>query len=274
MFIYLRLLFGCLSRFVFVGFTKCFFYFGRLLKTMSLWKNNHLLPLPYSVQYNSDPRCRHHTYRRAQSNSFVTNDHCNKHQIRGTQTLSHPYIVAQRERIKKSNSHKQCKDDNSGRNQGIKCSKSMPNSNRKRKFIDTFGSDEEGQYEYNQSLLVIPPSKKKVVTERDVMKTVRDLNKAKRPKAWRQLIQTYCSNNRHCDVQHFTKMDTIHYKINEQKKKRAIRLHPSYAGFTNKFHCLDAERAKQYANRTYVNKNVSKFHSNKETKNNNLMDCD
>lgn len=253
------------------------------LPTMALWNCNQALPYP--IQRNQI---------RLPTNSFTSN-RSQSRQWSQSQSQSHPYITAQKERQRPSKSLKQCNADNNGRYQAIGSSKSTPNpykrslkTNRKRKFIETFECDEEGQYEYNQSMQIIAPSRKKHISEQDVMKTVRDLmrNKPKAPKAWQQLIQTYCKNNRHCDVQQFTKIDNINnsnanksgrnddFKMLEKKKKRAVRLDPyglDRQMYSSQSITMGSEAAKQAANRRYVNKNKQTI---KNTKKNDSMDCD
>ena len=76
---------------------------------------------------------------------------------------SHPYIIAQQNKKRSAN------------NQAIGSSSSSSSSfttKRKRKFSDTFEDDEDGQYEYTQSLIINPPSKKHI-TEQTVMKSIR-----------------------------------------------------------------------------------------------------
>eukprot|EP01083_Nonionella_stella_P258208 882867_1 len=142
---------------------------------------------PYSVQFNSDPRSRHgnHTPFR-----FISNNNMKM----STNNRSHPYITAQRNKqisINNTTIH------NGGRYQAIPI-KSNSNSisplnnklnnklnfnnfnrsNRKRKYIDTFEDDSQGQYEYNQSL-IITPSKKQHITEQTVMKSISMIQRIK-----------------------------------------------------------------------------------------------
>merc|ERR1712003_376384 len=101
---------------------------------------------------------------------------------------------------------------------------------------------------------IVGLSKKKLISDQEVMKTVCDLNanKAKPSKAWQQTIQTYCKNNRHCDVRQFTKVNAINKDNgkNKRKKKRAIRLHPYGSAMSDHTSlCMGAEAVKEAANR-------------------------
>ena len=111
-------------------------------------------------------------------------------------------------------------------------------------------------------------------------------------KSWRELIQNYYKNNKHSDVKVFTKMDDMlkegEEEINEDfemgeneekrvKRKRPIRLHPSYTGFTkNGF--MNSEELKQIANQCYVStvKTVGGDNNgnNGNKGNKDCMDCD
>merc|ERR1712154_330073 len=149
--------------------------------------------------------------------------------------------------------------NNDGRYQGI-CSKATP------KYTKTFESDEEGRSEYTQSLNIgIAPQKKQRITEREVMKSVTLIQKSsklKPSKSFKESIQTYFRNDKHCDITQFTKMEEDQHDdfvMKERKKKRRpIRLHSSYAGLKNinNLNC-NPQEFKEIANQCYVQRVIN-----------------
>mmetsp|Transcript_58852 Transcript_58852/g.93588 ORF Transcript_58852/g.93588 Transcript_58852/m.93588 type:complete len:286 (+) Transcript_58852:26-883(+) len=246
--------------------------------------------------------------------AYATRGHAGKQ----TASASHPYIVAQQEKKKlpaqKATNNQAISSASSAHCHAAptslhRCrSQSQTRSNRKRKYIDTFEDDEHGQQLYTQSLIIAPPSKQHI-SEQTVMKSISMLQRMslnqysgalvpyKKPmasKSWQELIQTYYKNNKHCNVKEFTEIGKEHTEENqdetdcemrekkESRKKRPIRLHSSYSGFSkNAF--INSEELKKIANQCYVsnvanaNRNgckSTKLSENERETDNESMDCD
>ena len=86
---------------------------------------------------------------------------------------THPYIEAQKNK-KRSNQgiSSSCYNHHHNHYRNHNNFENGSRRNRKRKFIDTFEDDEQGRYEYNQSLIITPPSKKHISQEK-VMNSIR-----------------------------------------------------------------------------------------------------
>eukprot|EP01083_Nonionella_stella_P023597 65295_1 len=243
----------------------------------------------YSLQFNSDPRSLDYI-----RNKFMSNDANNG--------ATHPYIVAQRKKQSNHNSARyQCIPSKSTSSS----SRSIPNASRtrKRKFIETFEDDEQGQYEYHQSMIVTP-SKKQHITSQTVMKSISMVQRTASNKnngkegsiqltkpsnqSWQQLIQTYYKNGKHCDVLHFTQMEhtkdaqphmnnDMDCEMKDKKpKRRPIRLNPSCTKpFTNDGF-INSEELKRIANQCYVSTVTANHHKNgvKDHEDKADMDCD
>jgi hypothetical protein len=222
----------------------------------------------------------------------------------------HPYIVAQQRKKlqhaqKPSGNNQAVSSTASSSHTQLRCgSQSIPRArcNRKRKYIDTFEDDEDGQRLYSQSLIVAPPSKQHI-SEQTVMKSISMLQRMslnqysgalvpyKKPmasKSWQELIQTYYKNNKHCNVKQFTEMhqdedidgdqetdaqpepedvDATDCEMAEHaklktKSRRPIRLHSSYSGFAANGF-IKPEKLKKIANQCYVS-SVGKANSSKQ----------
>ena len=107
-------------------------------------------------------------------------------------------------------------------------------------------------------------------------------------KAWLELIKNWYKNGKVCDVKHFTKYDCNidddddeeeDFEMNDnklsylnKKKKRPIRLHPSYTGFT-KNNFITNEDLKDIANKCYVS-TAKSITNNDNNNNDSSMDCD
>lgn len=98
-------------------------------------------------------------------------------------------------------------------------------------------------------------------------------------KSWQELIKNYYKNNKLCDVKQFTKIEQEQEEdeddfimIENKKRKRAIRLHPSYTGFTKDDFMNNSEELKKIANQCYVSS--VKTTNNNNDNNLNCMDCD
>ena len=98
--------------------------------------------------------------------------------------LSHPYIQAQKKKKCLNN------NNNNSNTQGISSSFSPNNhnsslnvkntnfnrqsrQNRKRKFVELFEDDEQGQHEYHETCKIINPPSKQHISEQAVMKSIR-----------------------------------------------------------------------------------------------------
>ena len=111
-------------------------------------------------------------------------------------------------------------------------------------------------------------------------------------KSWRDLVQRYFENGKRCDVQKFTEFDgdggavcddgegvdlemadSPKNKGRKKRKRKSVRLHPSYAGFTGDG-LVGKKELKQIANRCYAAKVGRKETESVSRDRSDAMDCD
>lgn len=111
-------------------------------------------------------------------------------------------------------------------------------------------------------------------------------------KSWRDLVQRYFVNGKRCDVREFTEMDGTGKVVNNEhegdsemimkdqkkRKRKSVRLHTSYAGFTGDG-LVGKDELKKIANQCYAASVIRKERTSleKESNDHNVkeeMDCD